>query len=308
MTLDKNGEIPKGVLVTKASGRDANGYWEFQFTEATWARWLKAKAYAEKHFGSTLYIRSGWNVYRPLHIQWEARRRAVASGNPLGAAYPGSSSHGGNWRERDCLAIDVDPNGLTWAQVWEACRHAGFECGLITEQMSGIRGGEPWHIIDFNAFAPAPASTNKPLTKETKVKHYHRQDAAARSKNGRTVAKGQAFHLNTALGAAASHATNIVGKVGAYSITLHVYAQGTPGDALDVVLLWDDTRTSGAHSAHYVEHMVFDKDGFIRGNVEFKRGVAAGNAVYARISAPASNKGTAKVTVFDADSYLFLTA
>ena len=157
MTLYKNGEIPKGVLVTKASGRDANGYWEFQFTEATWARWLKAKAYAEKHFGSTLYIRSGWNVYRPLHIQWEARRRAVASGNPLGAAYPGSSSHGGNWRERDCLAIDVDPNGLTWAQVWEACRHAGFECGLITEQMSGIRGGEPWHIIDFNAFVPAPA-------------------------------------------------------------------------------------------------------------------------------------------------------
>lgn len=157
-----NGEIPPpgsagSPLVVIATGIDSNGYWEFQITAATFARWQAAKRYAEQHFGRTIYIRTGWNVYRPLNIQWDAYNRAKRQGNPLGAAYPKTSSHGGNWRGRDCLAIDVDPNGLTWAQVWEACRAAGFECGLITAQMSGFSDGEPWHVIDFNAFGPVPA-------------------------------------------------------------------------------------------------------------------------------------------------------
>jgi hypothetical protein len=39
--------------------------------------------------------------------------------------------------------------------VWEACRAAGFECGLITRAIAGI--DEPWHIIHFKAFGPMPA-------------------------------------------------------------------------------------------------------------------------------------------------------
>lgn len=156
MTLYRNGRIPPGVLFTIADGVDRNGYWEFQTTRATYVRWQMAKDYAEKHFGKTLYIRSGWNIYRPFQVQKDARDRACAAGNCNAASVAGFSSHGGNWRGRDCLAIDVDPNGLSWAQVWEACRSAGFECGLITQAISGIPGGEPWHIIDFNAFGPVP--------------------------------------------------------------------------------------------------------------------------------------------------------
>lgn len=160
MVRYKNGRIPApgtpgSPLVTIAKGIDSNGYWEFQTTEATYARWREAKRYAEWKFGKTIYIRTGWNVYRPYHIQEAARIRACNAGNCNAAAYPGYSSHGGNWQGRDCLAIDVDPNGLAWWQVWEACRHAGFSVGLITKAIAGI--DEPWHIIDFNAFGAVPA-------------------------------------------------------------------------------------------------------------------------------------------------------
>jgi hypothetical protein len=160
--LYANGRIPApgtpgSPLFVVASGTDSNGYWEFQFTAMTWRKWLAAKAYAEKHYGRTIHIRTGWNVYRPYPVQQAARIRACNDGNCNGASVAGYSPHGGNWGGRDCLAIDVDPNGLTWAQVWQACKAAGFAVGLITERISGIKGGEPWHITDFDAFAPVPA-------------------------------------------------------------------------------------------------------------------------------------------------------
>ncbi len=160
MPTYSNGEVPYDVVsVVLATGTDSNGYWEFRCTPAFAARWKLAKAYAEERFGRTIYIRPGWNIYRPLFSQEIARRNACAQGNCNGAAVPRSSSHGGNWNGRDCLAVDVDPNGLTWAQVDEAMIYAGFAAGLITERISGIKGGEPWHYILFgdNAFGAVPA-------------------------------------------------------------------------------------------------------------------------------------------------------
>lgn len=155
-----NGQVPYSVVsVVLASGTDANGYWEFRCTPAFAARWTQAKRNAERLFGRTIYIRTGWNIYRPLFSQQTARRNACAAGNCAGASVPGYSSHGGNWGGRDCLAVDVDPNGLTWDQVDQAMEAAGFSARLITEKISGIPGGERWHYIDFNAFGPAPAGT-----------------------------------------------------------------------------------------------------------------------------------------------------
>jgi hypothetical protein len=152
---------PGSPLYVIATGWDSNGYWEFQITAGTHAKWLAAKAFAEKHYGRTLHIRSGWNVYRPYPIQVDARIRACNQGNCAGAAKAGNSSHGGSWYDprarytRDCLAIDVDPNGLSWAQVWQACRSAGFEVGLITGAIAGME--EPWHIIDFDPWRAVPS-------------------------------------------------------------------------------------------------------------------------------------------------------
>lgn len=158
MARYQNGFVPNSVLVKLASGTDRNGYWEFLASPGLAARWAAAKKEAERRFGRTIYIRTGWNMYRPYWVQKEARQRACNSGNCNGAASPGYSSHGGSYAGRDALAIDVDPNGLTWAQVWEACRAVGFVCGAITEAISGIRGGEPWHIIDYDPWRAVPAS------------------------------------------------------------------------------------------------------------------------------------------------------
>jgi hypothetical protein len=153
-----NGEIPYDVVsVVLDSGTDENGFYELRCTPAFAARWKSAKAYALAHFGKTFYARTGWNIYRPLFSQRTARTNACNEGNCSAAAYPGSSSHGGDWNGRVCLAVDVDPNGLSWAQIDEAMTAAGFSAGLITAAISSIPGGEPWHYIDFNAFGPVPA-------------------------------------------------------------------------------------------------------------------------------------------------------
>jgi hypothetical protein len=164
-----NGNIPYNVVsVVLASGTDSNGYWEFRCTPAFAHKWAAAKKNAERLFGKTIYIRTGWNVYRPFQVQKDARTRACASGNCNGASVAGYSSHGGNWQGRDCLAVDVDPNGLTWDQVDRAMEPAGFSARLITEKMSGIPGGERWHYIDFDAFGPVPAAVEvKPIGSES---------------------------------------------------------------------------------------------------------------------------------------------
>lgn len=160
MTTYANGLWPwVGVLVEIGSGRESDGsIWRWLGTPATIARFRFAQRYSLEKFGREIGIRSGWNLYRPIEIQQIARQNACASGNCSGAAYPGSSSHGGDWNGADSLAIDIDPNGLSWAQVWEACRAAGFICGAITEKISGIPGGEPWHVIDPNPLSAVPAS------------------------------------------------------------------------------------------------------------------------------------------------------
>jgi hypothetical protein len=160
-----NGRIPLDVVsVILADGHDSKGrYYQQRLTPQTTARWRYAQAYSVAKWGKKPLVRSGGpNSYRPIAFQQAYYQDGVDQGNPLQAAYPGTSSHGGwwkDWRDRkvkDCLAIDVDPQGLTWAQVWEACRAAGFECGLITPAVAGGLD-EPWHVIDFNAFGPMPA-------------------------------------------------------------------------------------------------------------------------------------------------------
>jgi hypothetical protein len=164
MVLYSNGQVPNSVVsVLLANGYDKKGrYYEQRLTPQTAARWRHAQAYCVAKWGKKPIIRPGGpNAYRPLEFQRYYYQDGVDAGNPKQAAYPGTSSHGGWWtdrrdgRRKDCLAIDVDEQGLTWGQVWEACRAAGFDCGLITKAIAGI--DEDWHIIDFNAYGSMPA-------------------------------------------------------------------------------------------------------------------------------------------------------
>lgn len=150
--------------------------------------------------------------------------------------------------------------------------------------------------------------TVSPVTpKEIKVKSYHYQDATARS-TGKVLKPGTRSYLHTTKDAPLFNAVNVVGGVGPYSITPHIYAEGQPGDVLELALLWDDTKTPGPHSAHYLERLVLDRDGLIRASVEFKRQVASGYAVYVQVAAPEGNVEPVKITLLDCDAYLFVVA
>ena len=172
MTLYQNGRIPQGNLIKIASGADVNGYWEHLISPATLRKWTAALAYARRKWGKVMRISTGWNVYRPYAVQTDARKRACAAGNCNAAAVAGWSSHGGTWRNSrytgglwvDALAIDVVRQELTWAQVDEAMRHAGFLVGAITKAIAGI--DEPWHYIDLDPWAAVPSGDldSKPVT------------------------------------------------------------------------------------------------------------------------------------------------
>lgn len=184
-------------------------------------------------------------------------------------------------------------------------RANAYKYGLIA---SGDGFGEGWHFDMINIYnavpgIPAGGGTTAP-PKEAKVTFIHTEDATARDtkRGGRALAPGSSFWLNKINGASTAQATNITGPAGHYDFSIHVYADGVPGDSIDIQLYWDNTKTAGPHSGHYVEHIVFPADGKIRKNFPFDRPVVKGYAVYANMRTPATNKGTVKVTVFDADA------
>lgn len=148
--------------------------------------------------------------------------------------------------------------------------------------------------------SPQPA----PKPKELKVKHYAFQD-----RRSRALAPGEQTFLNPA----GKKDQNVVGSVGPYSITPHVYAEGMePGDVLEVSLNWQNTKDAPEpwknSSEHYVERVTADRDGKIKASREFKRAVKNGDMVYVRVRADKGNQKPATVTLIDCDSYLFVTA
>lgn len=169
--------------------------------------------------------------------------------------------------------------------------------GLVA---SGFGFGEAWHYDILNIFNAVPGGGSPAKPKELTVIHYHTEDKTCRTK-GRQLAKGGAFWLNKDTGQPLSRASNIVGGIGNYSFAVHVYAQGTPGDSLDVKLHWGRGK---AESGHYVEHLVFGEDGIIRASFPFIRPVSRGYSVYAQLVAGAKNKGVSTITLFDADALL----
>jgi hypothetical protein len=150
-----NGYIPDDLLVTFAEGANTvDGSWKHQLSPGTYAKHL---ALVKRSPGGRLQVSPGWGAYRPYSAQIVARR---IYGN--GAAVPGTSSHGGFWEGRQTLAIDYHNWGSVygWDQVrfFADCRAVGLTPGMIMRS----RGypDEPWHVIDLDPWAPAPAGLN----------------------------------------------------------------------------------------------------------------------------------------------------
>lgn len=182
-------------------------------------------------------------------------------------------------------------------------RANAWRYGLVAE---GDGFGEGWHfkvLAIFTAVPSKPAGGGSSKPKGVTVIQYQTQDYTCRN-GGRKLNGGDAFWLTNVAKAPVTRATNIVGGIGAYSFVTHVYATGTPGDSVDVALYWDNTKTTGRHSAHYIEHVVIPADGVIRVSFPFIRKVASGYAVYAHMQATKGNKGPVTVTLFDSDALL----
>lgn len=142
-----NGQIPEKVLV-----KFGVEHWT---TPGTLVRWNAMVADVKKNEGVTLRITGGPNAYRNLAWQqfyWDTLPYPQA-------ARPRTSSHGGAFKGKDTMALDVD----NWALIGKAkfyayARKHGFEPGYFS--------WEPWHIIDWNPWVvPAPSgggSTPKP--------------------------------------------------------------------------------------------------------------------------------------------------
>lgn len=165
---------------------------------------------------------------------------------------------------------------------------------------------DPWFVPEVSGGGAVQLSTSG---KEIKVITYSYSDGTAASKNGRILTPGAGAYLHTKAGAPASNATNIVGGIGPYSITPHVYATGTPGDIVEVTLVWQKVDVKPVKTSyHYVERLVIDKDGQLKASREFKRAVSRGYAVYVRVVAPTTNKNAVKITLLTSDAYLFVAA
>lgn len=159
---------------------------------------------------------------------------------------------------------------------------------------------DPGATVDPRAFIAAHLSGS---TKGITVKQYSNRDASART-GGRPLAPGGHLHLHTKQGVPAKDASNVVGGVGPYSITPHLYAEGEPGDLLVLKLLWQHAKT-GKTSAHYAEELVIGPEGTLKASREFKRHVNSGYRVFVHVEAAATNRKPARITLLDCDAYLF---
>jgi len=157
MPTYSNGYIPLDLLVTfKRGWNSTDGDWHHSLSPATYARHLALVARAFKRTGRTIAISFGWSAYRPYSAQVLARKIWG-----LGAATPGTSSHGGFWEGKQTLAMDygnwdwVYQSSGGMSVFFEDCRAVGLLPGMIMRS----RGypDEPWHVIDPNPWSAVPA-------------------------------------------------------------------------------------------------------------------------------------------------------
>lgn len=160
MSTYRNGDIPDHLLERRGN---------FLLTAGTWAKWDALVADVFARFGVTLRITDGVGVmkgtgaFRTRLMQRAVKRYYTALGRPWQAATEGTSSHGGEFKGEDALAVDVNNYwAIPYDEFKAACRRAGFE----PDYFDG-RDGKPlerWHIIDRQPYRRVAAPSAEEST------------------------------------------------------------------------------------------------------------------------------------------------
>lgn len=165
-----NGRLDESRMEVLGSGWDRYGQWYHLAPPGTAARWRELVRLAREKYGVTLRVTPGWNIYRPLRIQYAYRR-------DLGvwAAVPGTSSHGGVYDGREFMAIDVQNWGdLGWARFVALCRIVGFMVNFVTPtELWHIGDPSPWSVPAFAAINVKPLTITQPEPEEDDMGFYY---------------------------------------------------------------------------------------------------------------------------------------
>lgn len=162
-TYFANGMIPLDLLVNLGG----NHY----LPPGTALRWRWMVQDCKARYGVTLRITGdndglgGWNAYRPFAAQVRYRQHYG-----IGAAVPGSSSHGGTYHGLQCMAIDVTNwMELGWTEFNKLCQKHGFRTNFVTPT-------ELWHIADFNDPWHVPSGGGSTPEIEEPIEEYPEEE------------------------------------------------------------------------------------------------------------------------------------
>jgi hypothetical protein len=96
-------------------------------------------------------------------MQTAYKAHFTSIGQPMLAATPSTSPHGGSWRGGDTMCIDVQNwAAIPWSDFKAACEEAGFAVDQVTPQ-------ELWHITDYHPWDMPEGEDDMSLTPDTKA-------------------------------------------------------------------------------------------------------------------------------------------
>lgn len=213
MPTYKNGYVPADLLVVfKRGWNRTDGDWIHAFPPATYARHLALIARARERTGRTLALNYGWTAYRPYAAQ--VILKAIFG---IGAATPGTSSHGGFWEGRQTMAGDYS----NWAEVY-----AGFggraafadDCravGLLPNMIVPARGypDEPWHVIDPNPWSAVPSFAGVVLPFDPKQEDVMNSDQESKFDKKFDVLTDRILDLHRQLTGSDGHEPGAIDKI-----------------------------------------------------------------------------------------------
>lgn len=173
-----NGYIPDNLLITFKTGwNSAEGTWEHKLSPGTYEKHLNLVSLAKRNTGGNISITDGWGAYRPYASQVYARS---LYGN--GAAWPGTSSHGGFWEGKQTLAIDYNwgpAYGWNRAAWFRDVRAVGLTPGLIHPSRGNNYPDEPWHVVDLDPWRPVSGGNAAPGTEPVEEPEEDEEDEMA---------------------------------------------------------------------------------------------------------------------------------